>query len=267
MQPLLNIAVSAARLAGEIILRHTELVDRVNITTKHNNELFSEIDVKAEQAIIQAIHKAHPTHGIIAEESGVHNPEADHVWIIDPLDGTSNYLHGFPFYCVSIAVRVKGRIEHGVVYDPLRHEFFTASRGRGAQLNDRRIRVSKKTQLQESLLASGYPFRKPELGAHYFKAYEALTHGSRGIRRTGSAALDLAYVATGRLDAAWECGLRPWDMAAGSLLITEAGGLVSDAQGGDSYLTTGNIVAGTPKVFKSLLQLLMPHTKMIGAES
>jgi myo-inositol-1(or 4)-monophosphatase len=261
MQPLLNIAITAARLAGDIIIRHMELLDRIKITAKDSDEYFSEVDVKAEQAIIHTIHKAYPQHGIIAEESGIHNMDAESVWIIDPIDGTTNYLHGFPCFSVSIAHRVKNRIEHAVVFDPLRHECFSASRGCGAQLNDRRMRVSKQTQLNAALLGIGFPHRNVAVGQRYLPTFEALMAKCAGIRRTGSAALDLAYVASGRLDGLWEFGLRPWDLAAGSLLVKEAGGLVSDLYGGEDYLKQGDIVAGTPKVFKALLQTLMPVVK------
>ncbi len=261
MQPLLNIAISAARQAGDIIVRHMEQLDRVKVTAKSQEEYFCEVDIKAEQAIINTIHKAYPDHGIIAEESGAQNEDAESVWIIDPLDGTSNYLHGFPFYSVSIALRVKNRIEHAVVYDPLRHECFSASRGRGARLNDRRLRVSKQTQLSASMLGTGFPFRNEALAKRYLPTFEALFGKCAGVRRTGSAALDLAYVASGRLDGFWEFGLRPWDIAAGCLLIQEAGGLVSDLQGGEDYMRQGDVVAGTPKVFKALLQTLMPVVK------
>lgn len=261
MEPLLNIAVNAARQAGEIIIRHMEQVDRLKITAKNTNDFFSEVDIKAEQTIIAAIHKAYPDHGILAEESGTQEGDGDTTWIIDPLDGTANYLHGFPFFSVSIAVKVKNRIEHGVVYDPLRHECFAASRGRGARLNDRRIRVSKQTQLSASLLGTGIPSRDAAVIARYFPTFEALFGKCAGMRRTGSAALDLAYVASGRLDGFWEFGLRPWDIAAGSLLIREAGGLISDVQGGDDFLKHGDVVAGAPKVFKSLLQAISPALK------
>lgn len=261
MEPLLNIAVSAARQAGEIIIRHMEQVDRLKITAKNAYDYFSEVDIKAEQTIINAIRKAYPEHGILAEESGVQEGDGESIWIIDPLDGTSNYLHGFPFFSVSIALKSKGRIEHGVIYDPLRHECFAASRGRGARLNDRRLRVSKQTQLSAALLGTGFSFRDTPITQKYLSTYEALFGKCAGIRRTGSAALDLAYVASGRLDGFWELGLRPWDIAAGALLIREAGGLISDLQGGDDFLICGNIVAGTPKVFKSLLQTISPTLK------
>lgn len=262
MEPLLNIAVNAARQAGEIIIRHMEQVDHLKITAKSNREYFSEVDIKAEQVIIKTIRKAYPEHGILAEESGVHEGDGQSVWIIDPLDGTSNYLHGFPFFSVSIALQVKGRIEHGVIYDPLRHECFAASRGRGARLNDRRIRVSKQTQLSSSIIGTGFPARDATLCQRYLPTFEALAGKCSGVRRTGSAALDLAYVASARLDGFWELGLRPWDVAAGSLLIREAGGLISDLHGGDDFLKHGDVVAGTPKVFKSLLQTISPASKI-----
>lgn len=261
MHPLLNIATTAARQAGDIIVRHMEQIDRLKISAKNGQEYFSEVDIKAEQAIISTIQKAYPEHGILAEESGTQNADADAVWIIDPLDGTTNYLHGFPFFSVSIALRIKNRIEHAVILDPLRHECFHASRGAGARLNDRRLRVSKQSQLNAALLGTGFPFRDANLAQRYFPTFEALFGKCAGVRRTGSAALDLAYVASGRLDGFWEFGLRPWDIAAGCLLIQEAGGLVSDLQGGEDYLQKGDVVAGTPKVFKSLLQTLMPVVK------
>ena len=261
MHPLVNIAISAARQAGDIIVRHIEQLDRIKITVKSESDYYSEVDIKAEQAIIQAIRKAYPDHGIIAEESGVQNENADTVWIIDPLDGTGNFLHDFPFYCVSIAIRVKNRIEHGVIYDPLRHECFSASRGAGARINDRRIRVSKQTLLNKALLGTGFPCNRSSVAKRYLPTFNALFDQCGGMRRTGSAALDLAYVACGRLDGFWEFGLNPWDIAAGALLVQEAGGLVGDPLGGERYLKTGDIVAGTPKVFKAMLQTLSPVVK------
>ena len=261
MQPLLNIAISAARLAGDIIVRHMDQLDRIKVTAKNGADYFSEVDIKAEQAIINTIHKAYPDHGIQAEESGIQNETSDFIWIIDPLDGTTNYLHSFPFFSVSIALQVKGRIEHGVIYDPLRHECFSASRGRGARLNDRRLRVSKQTQLSGALLGTGFSCRNAELASRYLPAFESLIGKCAGVRRAGSAALELAYVASGRLDGFWEFGLKPWDIAAGSLLIQEAGGLISDLQGGEDYLNNGDVIAGTPKVFKSLLQTIVPAVK------
>lgn len=261
MEPLLNIAVSAARQAGEIIVRHMEQVEHLQITAKSNNDYFSEVDIKAEQAIINAIRKAYPDHSILAEESGSQEGNEETVWIIDPLDGTTNYLHGFPFFCVSIAIKIKNRVEHGVIYDPIRHECFSASRGRGARLNDRRLRVSKQTQLNASVIGTGCTVRNGAIHPKYLPTFEALVDKCAAMRRTGSAALDLAYIASGRLDGFWQFGLKPWDVAAGALLIREAGGLISDMQGGDDFLKTGDVVAGTPKVFKSILQTIAPAIK------
>lgn len=258
MQPLLNIAINAARQAGDIIARHIEQREHINVTAKGSNDFFCEVDVKAEQAIINTIHKAYPSHGILAEESGIQQEDAECVWIIDPLDGTRNYLHGFPTYCVSIAVRIKHRIEHAVIYDPIRHECFSASRGRGARLNDHRIRISKQTQLSASMLGTSFPTRHTPIANRYLATFETLFNQCSSIRQMGSSALDLAYVASGRLDGFWAFGLRAWDIAAGSLLIQEAGGLMSDLQGSEEYLRTGDVVAGTPKVFKALLQTLAP---------
>ena len=260
MQPLLNIAISAARQAGDIIIRHADQLDRIKITAKSHNDYYSEVDIKAEQAIIQAIHKAHPDHGIIAEESGIKHEDAECVWIIDPLDGTSNYLHGFPFYAISIGIQIKNRLEHAVVYDPLRHECFSASRGRGARLNDRRLRVSKQTQLSSSMLGAGLQSSSSTEGPS-FSTRQSLLEQCASVRRTGSVALELAYVASARLDGFFGFGLKPWDIAAGCLLIQEAGGLVSDQQGGDDYLKHGDVIAGTPKVFKSLVQALHASNK------
>lgn len=263
MHPLLNIAITAARQAGEIIIRNVSKVEHLQVSSKGNEGLFSEVDVRAEQAIINTILKAYPKHGILAEESGVLNEDAETIWIIDPLDGTTNYLHGFPSYCVSIAVQVKGVIEHGVILDPIRHECFMASRGRGARLNDHRIRVSKQTQLANALLGMGLSFRDAKRTQRYLPIFESLIGKCRGIRRTGSAALDLAYVACGRLDGLWEFGLNIWDLAAGVLLIQEAGGLISDMQGGEDYLNHGHIIATTPKIFKQLIQVLVPAAMKI----
>jgi myo-inositol-1(or 4)-monophosphatase len=263
MEPLLNIAVSAARLAGDLIMRYRDQVSHIKITAKNSQDFFTEVDIKAEQLIINTIHKAYPAHGILAEESGFQAGDGESIWIIDPLDGTTNYLHGFPFFSVSIALQVKGRIEHGVVYDPLRHECFAASRGRGARFNDKKIRVSKQTQLNASLLATGVPVRDLALAQKYWPIFQSLYGRSGGIRRTGSTALDLAYVASGRLDGLLKFGLSPWDVAAGSLLIKEAGGLVSNAYGEDDFLNSASIVAGNPKVFKALLQTISPALKAI----
>lgn len=261
MHPLLNIAINAARQAGDIILRHIDQLDRIKITNKNHQDVYCEVDIKAEQAIIQAIHKAYPEHGFIAEESGSHHSDAETVWIIDPLDGTTNFLRGFPFYAVSIAIQVKNRIEHGVVYDPIRHECFYASRGAGARLNDRRIRVSKQTQLSLAVLSCGLSCRSHPLAEHTITPLTSLIGQCAGFRRTGAAALDLAYVASGRVDGFWEFSLQPWDIAAGSLLVQEAGGLITDIEGGYDFLKKGHVVAATPKVFKSLLPTLSSTLK------
>lgn len=254
MHPYINIATMAARQAGEVIMHYSDKLDRVKVSEKTQNDFFSQIDVKAEQMIIETIRKHYPNHSIMAEESGIHDNEEDITWIIDPLDGTNNYLHGFPFYCVSIGVKINNKIEHGVVFDPIRKECFSASRGRGAQLNDKRIRVSNQIQLNKALLGTGFPFKNKELSERYFATFQSLFGQCSGIRRTGSAALDLAYVACGRLEGFWEFNLKPWDIAAGSLLIQEAGGLVGDFNGNENHLKTGNIVGANPKIFKQLIQ-------------
>lgn len=258
MQPILNIAIEAARAAGEIIVRQADNLERIKVSEKNGSEYFSEVDIRAEQTIIHYILKTFPDHGIIAEESGNHNEDAETVWIIDPLDGTTNYLHGLPGYSVSIAIRVKNRIEHAVVLDPLRHECFSASRGHGAQLNSRRVRVSSRIQLKQALLGAGFPVRNDALRDKFLGASQRLFGQCAGIRRSGSAALDMAYVACGRLDGMFEFGLRPWDFAAGSLLIKEAGGMISDFAASEDYLKNGNIVAGNPKIFKALIQNIGP---------
>lgn len=252
---MLNIAVRAARRAGDIITRAIDRLDTISFTEKQHNDFVSEIDQQAEQEIIFTIRKAYPNHGILAEESGESKGD-DYLWIIDPLDGTTNFLHGFPHYAISIAVQHKNKIEIGLVYDPLRQEFFVATRGAGARLNERRLRVSTRKSLEGSLLGTGFPFRDQESLTPYIKTFQALSPLAAGIRRAGSATLDLAYVAAGRLDGFWEFGLSPWDIAAGSLLIKEAGGLITDLSGQENYLETGNVLAGNPKVFKAMLQVI-----------
>ncbi|MCF6256955.1 MAG: inositol-1-monophosphatase [Gammaproteobacteria bacterium] len=262
MHPIVNIAVRAARRAGNLIASAVEQVDRLDITEKTSNDFVTEVDRQAEESIIGIIHEAYPNHGILGEETGEQAGKKDGVdyqWIIDPLDGTTNFLHGFPQFAVSIGVSHKGRLEHAVIYDPMRQELFTASRGGGAQLNDRRLRVTPRKGLEGALLGTGFPFKQQQHLDAYLATFKALFPMTAGIRRPGSAALDLAYVAAGRLDGFWEIGLSPWDMAAGTLLVQEAGGLVSDFGGGDDYLSTGNVVAGNPKVFKAILQKIRPH--------
>ena len=259
---MLNIAVKAARRAGAIISRASNDLDKLTVELKAPNDFVSEVDRAAEAAIIEVLRQAYPQHSILAEESGASGAtlaESDYQWIIDPLDGTTNFLHGFPQYCVSIALAVKGAVNHGVIYDPTRNELFTASKGGGAFLNDRRIRVSKKIQLQDCLIGTGFPTRDMHNFERYLAMFKDLTPKCAGIRRPGAAALDLAYVACGRYDGFWEMGLSAWDMAAGALMIKEAGGLVTDFSGEDGYLTAGTIIAATPKAFPALLQIVQAH--------
>lgn len=259
MQPTVNIAVMAARNAGNVILRYLDRSNQLEVTTKSRNDFVTEVDRLAEHEIVKIIRKTYPDHAILAEEGGETKGDDDHLWIIDPLDGTTNFIHGFPHFAVSIALRVKGRLEHAVIYNPVSQELYTASRGYGAVLNDRRLRVSNIKGLEGSLLGTGFPFREPEHLDCYLETFKALHPLAAGIRRAGSAALDLAYVAAGRLDGFWEIGLKPWDMAAGVLLIQEAGGLVGDFAGSHNFMTSGNIVAGNPRLFKAITQTIRPH--------
>lgn len=255
---MLNIAVRAARNAGDLIQRSSENVGHLTINQKSQHDFVSEVDYKAEQEIINVIHNAFPDHAILAEESGEHQGN-EYVWVIDPLDGTTNFLHGFPQYAVSIALKVKGKIELGVVYDPSRDELFTAERGGGAMLNNRKIRVTKQTNLQSALLGTGFPFKTDEHLDAYLTMFRPLCVATAGIRRAGAAALDLAYVACGRLDGFWEIGLQEWDMAAGILLIQEAGGVVTDFSFNDKYLQSGNVLTGNPKMHQLMYQAIEPH--------
>ena len=256
MHPTLNIAVKAARRAATVINRASTQLDLLTVQSKSPNDFVTEVDRAAEQAIIEVLRDAFPGHGILAEESGESGPESEFTWIIDPLDGTTNFIHGMPQYAVSIAQTKNGVLEHAVVYDPNTNEMFTASRGAGAFLNDRRIRVSRRTRLNEALIGTGFPFRRFDHVDAYLAMFKELTQKTAGIRRPGAASLDLAYVAAGRFDGFWEMGLSPWDMAAGVLLIQEAGGLVSDLSGEANYLATGNLVAGSPKIFGQLLPII-----------
>jgi len=257
MHPTLNIAVRAARSAGNVIIRNLGKLESLTIHSKDRNDFVTEVDQKAEQEIIAILRRAFPDHAILAEESG-RSDGNDFQWIIDPLDGTTNFLHGFPQFAVSIALRHKGRLEQGVIYDPMRQELFTATHGGGAMLDDRRIRVAKRDSLEGALLGTGFPFKSQQHLDAYLDMFRALFPRTAGIRRPGAAALDLAYVAAGRLDGFWEIGLSIWDMAAGVLLIQEAGGLSSDFVGGHDYLESGNIVAGNPKVFADILKTIRP---------
>ena len=256
--PMLNIAVRAARRAGDVIVRHLERVDTLNIAAKQRNDFVSEVDRMAEQEIIQILRRHYPAHAILAEESGRQQGD-EYQWVIDPLDGTTNFLHGFPHFAVSIGLLRRGQLDQGVVYDPLRQELFTASRGAGATLNDRRIRVSRVNGLPGALLGTGFPFRTQQHLPAYLEMFKALFPDTAGIRRAGSAALDLAYVAAGRLDGFWEIGLSEWDIAAGALLVLEAGGMVSDFSGGPDYLQTGNVVCGGPGLHAAMVAALAPH--------
>jgi myo-inositol-1(or 4)-monophosphatase len=255
---MLNTAVKAARRAGNLINRATRNLDVLSVRTKGANDFVSEVDHEAERSIVEMLHAAYPDHAILAEEGGA-TGRSDYVWIIDPLDGTTNFLHGFPQFAVSIALMHRGVLSQAVVYDPTRNDLFTASRGRGAFLNETRIRVSRRARLADALVGTGFPFRQFTHLDAYLGILREVLQKSPGVRRAGAASLDLAYVAAGRLDAFWEFGLAPWDMAAGALLILEAGGLVGDLEGNDGYMDSGNICAGNPKVFAQLVQLIGPH--------
>ena len=261
MHPMLNTAVKAARAAGKVINYGSQNLDRLTIHSKRSNDYVSEIDHKAEQAIIEILLDAYPKHAILAEESGSTGVggDSEYQWIIDPLDGTTNFLHGFPQYAVSIALLHRGQLSQAVIYDPVRNDLYTASRGRGAFLNERRIRVSKRDKLQDALIGTGFPYRDFTHLDAYTAMFRDLVQKSSGLRRPGSAALDLAWLAAGNTDGFFEIGLNPWDIAAGCLLILEAGGLVSDFAGEENYLQSGNVVAGNPKVFVQLLQTITPH--------
>ncbi len=260
MHPMLNTAVKAARHAGSIIVRGARDLDRLTVTRKGPNDFVSEIDQAAERVIVETLLEAYPTHGILAEEGSgqdrVSDPE--YLWIIDPLDGTTNFLHGFPQYCVSIALKHRGKITQAVVYDPVHNDLFTATRGRGAYLNDRRLRVSRRTELKDCLIGTGFPFREQRHLDHYLAMMKALIERTAGLRRPGAAALDLAYVAAGYYDGFWEMGLSPWDIAAGSLLVLEAGGLVGDLSGNENYLESGKVLAANPKIFAQMIPTLAP---------
>jgi len=255
---MLNIAVRAARSAGDLILRSVDNVGRLHIDQKGKNDFVSEVDRMVEREIINIISAAFPDHSILAEESGEHLGN-DYVWVIDPLDGTTNFLHGFPQFAVSIALKYKDRLEVGVIYDPLRDELFTAKRGGGAMLNNRRLRVTQPTSLKTALIGTGFPFKTDTHLDAYVAMFKSLTTECAGLRRAGAAALDLAYVAAGRLDGFWEIGLMEWDMAAGILLIKEAGGVVTDLSFNDNYLQSGNLIAGSPRMHQLMYQLIEPH--------
>lgn len=259
MQAFLNTAIQAARRGGDTAIRAFSRLDRLEVRSKARNEYVTQVDQAAEQAIIETLQRRYPDHAFLGEEGGMRG-QSDHVWIIDPLDGTTNFIHGFPVFSVSIALKVRDQIEVGVIYDPCRQELYTALRGRGAQLDGRRIRVSNRQGLDGALIGTGFPYRSNKV---WMKAYLAMLgdvmQQTAGVRRPGSAALDLAYVAAGRLDGFWEFGLEVWDIAAGALMIQEAGGLISSLTPGNSFFDTGNLIAGSPKVYEALQKLLVPH--------
>ncbi|NOT83462.1 MAG: inositol monophosphatase [Methylococcaceae bacterium] len=257
MHPMLTIAVRAARSAGDIILRSANNIDRLHVDQKSKNDFTSEVDRAAEYEIIKIIRTAFPEHSFLAEESGAHAGN-DFIWVIDPLDGTTNFLHGFPQYAVSIALKIKGKLEVAVVFDPLRDELFTASKGGGAMLNNRRIRVTPQNSLKGALIGTGFPFKHQQHLDAYLQMFRAICIDSAGIRRAGAAALDLAYVAAGRLDGFWEIGLHEWDMAAGILLVQEAGGVATDFSFNDNYLESGNLIVGNPKMQQVIYQAIQP---------
>ena len=267
LHPMLNVAIKAARAAGAIINRAALDVESVRISQKQINDFVTEVDHAAEQAIIETLLTAYPGHGILAEETGnTHGAKhSDYVWIIDPLDGTTNFIHGFPVYCVSIAMAFKGKIEHAVVYDPTRNDLFTATRGRGAFMNDRRIRVSKRTQLKDCLISTGFPFRPGDNFKNYMAMMADLMPRTAGLRRPGAAALDLAYVAAGFADGFFESGLSIWDVAAGSLLVTEAGGLIGNFTGKADFLEQKECLAASPRIYGQLVPLLGKYSKFASA--
>lgn len=258
MHPMLTIAVKAARRAGNLIHRAADNLDHLTVTKKSHSDYVSEVDRAAEETIISTLLEAYPDHAILAEESGARG-NSDYVWIIDPLDGTTNFLHGFPQYSVSIALQHKGVLMQAVIYDPTKNDLFTATRGRGAFLNDRRLRVSKRREMADALIGTGFPYTRFEHLDAYMKIFAEMMQKTAGLRRPGSAALDLAYTAAGRYDGFFETGLKPWDIAAGCLLITEAGGMVGDFQGNDTFLTSGHVCAGNPDIYAGMLKLIEPH--------
>jgi myo-inositol-1(or 4)-monophosphatase len=264
---MLNIAIKAARAAGAIINRASMDLDILKINTKSPNDFVTEVDQMAETAIIDIIREAYPDHGVLAEESGRTGArDSEYVWIIDPLDGTTNFIHGFPVYCVSIALAHRGVVQQAVVYDPTRDDLFYATKGRGAFLNNRRLRVSKRTRLSDALVGTGFPFRRGDNPKRYLKMFEEVMAEVAGLRRPGAAALDLCYVAAGYYDAFFETGLNPWDVAAGSLIITEAGGLIGNFTGESDFLYQREVVAGSPKIYGQMVQILAPYTRVIKEE-
>ena len=269
LHPMLNIAIKAARSAGAIINRASLDLDLLKVNTKSPNDFVTEVDHAAEAVIIDTLLGAYPGHAILAEESGRERgaKDSDYVWIIDPLDGTTNFIHGFPVYAVSIALAFKGQVQQAVVYDPTRNDLYFASKGRGAFVNDKRLRVSKRIRIAECLIGTGFPFRSGDDFKRYLRMMEAVMRNCAGLRRPGAAALDLCYVAAGYTDGFFETGLSAWDVAAGSLLVTEAGGLVGNFTGDADYLYKREVVAGNPKIYGQLVQLLAPYTAVVAGET
>jgi myo-inositol-1(or 4)-monophosphatase len=265
LHPMLNVAIIAARKAGNIINRASLDIEQVKVSTKSANDFVTEVDQKAEEVIIETLLTAYPGHGILAEESGrTHGAKnSEYVWIIDPLDGTTNFIHGFPVYAVSIALAFRDQIQQAVVYDPTRNDLFYASKGRGAFLNDKRLRVSKRTRMSDSLIGTGFPFRKGDNFQRYVKMFSEIMQNCAGVRRPGAAALDLCYVAAGYYDGFFETGLNPWDIAAASLMITEAGGLIGNFTGESDFMYQREVVAGNPKVYAQMVSILAPYTHVI----
>lgn len=261
---MMNVAIKAARRAGSIINRASLNLERLQVDRKQHNDFVTEVDKTAEAAIIETLSEAYPRHGFLAEESGEQNIGSDHIWIIDPLDGTTNFIHGFPQYAISIALSHNGVLQQAVVYDPSRDELFTASKGSGAYLNQRRLRVTGQKQLDQSLIGTGFPYRADQDLERYMKIFAEMTRSCAGLRRPGAASLDLAYVAAGRYDGFFEGELKPWDMAAGALLITEAGGLVGNFRGEEGFLQSGEIMAASPRIFAQLVTILGPHSGHTG---
>ena len=264
---MINVAIKAARAAGSLINRAALDVESVRISQKMVNDFVTEVDHAAEKAIIETLLTAYPGHGIWAEESGREHgaQDSEFVWIIDPLDGTTNFIHGLPVYCVSIALAVKGKIEQAVVYDPSRNDLFTATKGRGAFMNDRRLRVSKRIRLKDCLISTGFPFRQGDDFNTYLRMMGDMMQRTAGLRRPGAAALDLAYVAAGFTDGFFETGLQPWDTAAGSLLVTEAGGLVGNFSGEANFLEQQECMAGNPRIYGQLVSILGKYSKFASA--
>ena len=259
MHPMLNIAVRAARAAGNVITRNMDRVDTLRIDHKQRNDMVSDVDRQAEAEVLQVLNKSFPDHAVLGEEGGlIGDPNAEYTWIVDPLDGTTNFLHGFPYFNVSIALKHKGRVTQGVVYNPVSQELFTATRGDGAWLNNKRIRVSKIHSLSNALLGNGFPYRDGDDLGKYIEMMQEMTSKSQGIRRPGACALDMAYVAAGRLDGFWISGFSEWDVAAGALLVREAGGLVNDYAGGSDYVSSRTLVCGNPKIAHAMISIVKP---------